>query len=338
MKKKTRNELRKGYMKNYSTYILERYIIIDNDHLKDNEKDKIVNNINEELWYAIQETNMYANGRILPYVIVRRVEKVNEKLRIIVSDTETQHKLEDCDDNIGETIDIDQLSHLIIFKTIEPRKEIQVYNGLLQADAQMIVSPINQIAAAVDIFLDIAMYNSISFLRNKDLDFKKSFSKQKYDYARIKKWDSYFDINEANPPAYWSFAFSVRVDPKTIQFDRYVVLWDMFLRDNYPTLSFTEKPLIAPHQQMEFHIDKNNIQKKYFDGKFWSAYSHNDYLLLRVNKKTVDKKKKDYIGNLFKLKKIRIGAIKILQIDAANREYIRELMKELYISAFKIVV
>ena len=59
----------------------------------------------------------------------------------------------------------------------------------------MIVSPINQIAAAVDIFLDIAMYNSISFLRNKDLDFKKSFSKLKYDYARIKKWDSYFDIN-----------------------------------------------------------------------------------------------------------------------------------------------
>ena len=89
---------------------------------------------------------------------------------------------------------------------------------------------------------------------------------------------------------------------------------------------------------MEYHVDKNNFNKKYLTEKYWAQFPHGDYLVMRINRTIKDQERRMMINNLFGIKKYRIGAVKILPIEKANKDYIRKYMKELYISAFKVVV
>ena len=64
-KDKLRNEQRNGFTRNFSNYTIDRYVIIDNDLMNDTEKDAFIKEVNERLWFAIQETNMLLEDRLL---------------------------------------------------------------------------------------------------------------------------------------------------------------------------------------------------------------------------------------------------------------------------------
>lgn len=338
MSEKLRNEQRNGFMRNFSKFIIERYIIVDDENLDDNEKDLFVSEINEALWTAIQETNMYARNRILPFVVVRRVVEVKDELRIIINDIDSEHSFGSYQNEEHAKINIEQLSHLINFKTISPRRQIQVSDHLIPGNAKMIVSRSNQVAAAVDIFLDIAMFNSIGFLKNLDIERKREFSKIKYKFAKEQNLSSYYKCCENTPPSYWSFAFSARTDSKNIDYFKYVSLWDVFLKTKYPKKAYDKVALIPPYKQMDFHRDKDNFEKIYFTEEYWKQFEHDDYLIIRINREPNDNERKLLITNLFGIPKFHIGAVKVIHTKDYFMPFIYKQMQELYISAFKIVV
>ena len=297
-----------------------------------------VSKINEALWLAIQETNMHARNRILPFVIVRRVVEVNDELRIIINDIDSPRTFDNYENNNRERISIEQLSHLINFKTISPRRQIQVSDHLIPGNAKMIVSHSNQIAAAVDIYLDIAMFNSISFLKELDIEHKREFSELKYRFAKKHNLNSYYRCCEKSPPSYWSFAFSARNDTQNIDYYKYVSLWDMFLKTTYPQKTYNQVPIIPPHKQMEYHKDRDNFEKIYFTQEYWEQYNHDDYLIIRINREPSDNERKLLITNLFGISKFHIGAVKVIPANDYFKQFIYNQMQELYISAYKIVV
>ena len=143
MGRKMRNIFRPATMRNFSNYILERYMLIDDTSSTEEDKDKFVKEINERLWFAIQETNAIVKGRILPFVVVRRVVKDNTKLRIIVNDFDADKDITDYEE-IKE-VEISNLTHLINFKTLPPQRRVMVSDDIIPGNAKMIVDKKDQI-------------------------------------------------------------------------------------------------------------------------------------------------------------------------------------------------
>lgn len=330
------NEFRPGFMRNFSDYVIERYIIIDDDTMTDNEKDKFVLSINEELWRVIQETNILAEGRILPFVRVRRVVDINDELRIIVNDIDSCSSFDDYENECKEKINIDQLSHLINFKTLSPRKQIQVSDRLIPGNAKMIISRADQISAAVDIFLDIAMFNSYSFLHSLKIEQKREFNDYKFKFAKEHSLESYYQTSTNEPPAYWSMAFSARINNKSIDFYKYVRLWEIFIKST--PYSSNENMVIPPYEQLKSYRHISNLPNECFTKSFWEEFDKGDKLFIRINREPNDNEKKLMLTNLFGIPKFRVGAVNVLDIKDYYIHYIYQLMEELYISAFKVVV
>lgn len=331
---KMRNSFRPASMRNFSNYILERYILIDDVTLTDESKDRFVKEINERLWLAIQEANALVKGRVLPFVVVRRVVKDNTKLRIIINDF-------DCEKGVNEyeeikELDIKKLTHLINFKDLPPQRRVMSSDDILQSNARIIVDKKDQVSAAVDIFLDIAMFNSYSYLKEMALEDKKIFSKRKmafYEKTKRANDNIYYLIDENNPPAYFSFAFAARTDYRKIDYNKYIGIWNKFLNDQYATLTNTNMP---PEKQMLYYRDKDNIENKYFSSDFWRNYS-GDYLLLRINRTPDTSERSDEITNYFGIEEMRIGATKLVPLGMYFDAFVKKQLDELYISAFKVV-
>lgn len=334
-----RNEQRAGFMRNFSTYVIDRYIIIDDETLTDNEKDKFVSDINEALWLAIQETNILAENRILPYVRIRRGETIeNNQLRIIINDIDSENSYSDYENTDANKIDIKQLSHLINFKTLSPRKQIQVSDRLIPGNAKMIINHSDQISAAVDIFLDISMFNSIAFFNKMTHEDKFNFSNKKFQFSQDSKLSSYYMCSKENPPAYWSFAFSTRTDNKSIDYYKYVSLWNEFLKKNYPNIRKNDMLVMPPHEQIKLHRDIDNLDTKYLSKEYWDTQQPGEWLLIRINREPNDNERKIALSNMFGISSFHIGAVKLVPINYYHLPFMQQQLKELYISAYKIVV
>lgn len=331
MSKKLRNVIRDANMRNFSQYAIERYIIVEDDG-DDNSKDQFVKNINERLWSCIQDVNILAKGRILPYVIVRRVYRVpNNKLRIVINNVDSTVPFNVLTESI---IDISELSHLINFRTTSPQRKIMVCDDIIPGNAKMVIDKEDQLSAAVDIFLDIAMFNSYSFLNEMPHEEKVMFSNKKYKYFKESGEESYYLFSDANPPSYYSFAFSARNDGKTLDYSKYIDLWEKFIEKQYP-LCVNNIPSII--DQVNCYKDVGNLDKEYFDLDYWKKYE-GDLLLLRINKEPNTNLEKDKILKYFHLTEFNVGETIIVSSNDYFNPLIRKLINELVVSAFKIVL
>ncbi len=333
--RKMRNTFREATMRNFSNYTLERYILIDDTSSDDEEKDKFVKEINERLWMAIQETNAIVGGRVLPFVIVRRVVKDNTKLRIIINDFDSAKTINDFEEL--KEIDIEDITHLINFKTLTPQRRVMVSDQAIPGNAKIIIDKKDQISAAVDIFLDIAMFNSVSYLATMPLKQKQEFSKLKLGfYNRIKDqndYSCYYLIDRKESPSYFSFAFAARIDHKKIDYDNYVNIWNRFLKTEYPDCQNIN---VSPQEQLKFYRDRGNLDNKYFDSTFWEKYK-GDYLLLRINREPRDTDHAESLANNLGINEMHVGVTKLVPTSRYFESFIRRQIDELYISAFKIV-
>lgn len=334
MGRKLRNTFRQATMRNFSNYTLERYILIDDASSTEEEKDKFVREINERLWLAIQETNAIVKGRILPFVVVRRVVKDNTKLRIIINDFDSEKEINEYEE-IRE-IDISNLTHLINFKTLSPQRRVMVSDDIIPGNAKMIVDKKDQISAAIDIFLDIAMFNSFSYLKAMDTKSKQLFSEMKLDFYEMIKssdYNIYYLIDEKKPPTYFSFAFAARTESKKLDFNKYVSIWNKFIRERYANCKNVNMP---PEKQLQLHKDKDNLDNKYFSSDFWKKYS-GDYLLLRLNREPNTSERANEMIEFFGIDEMHIGATKLVSLSEYFETYLKKQIDELYISAFKVV-
>lgn len=331
---KFRNEQRPAFTRNFSRYTIDRYMIIDNDLMNDAEKDTFIREVNERLWYAIQETNMLLEDRLLPFVVVRRVDFVDNRLRIIVNDYDAQRKLTNYVE--AETLDLDTVSHIINFKPLSPQRRIVVSDHFIPGNAKMLIDEHEQVSAAVDIFLDIAMFNSISFLKNLSIEAKKQFSEAKFSFYEKRKLKSFYTVDKQCPPNYFSFAFYARENSTHIDFYRYVWIWKEFISQYFKSGRIENLP---PEVALrDFYVDRGNLDKCYFERKFWESQSKGAKLLLRTNRGPNTNERREIISDYFGIESFFVGAIKLVPLYEYYMPFINTQMRELYISAFKIIV
>ena len=273
----------------------------------------------------------------MPFVKVNLVERESgsQFLRVIVTEMNSNKSFEDI---IGDRVNIDELSHLIIFKTLSPERIVMVSDEFAKGNAKMLIDEKDQIAAAVDIFLDIAMFNSLSFLKNLPNESKKKFSKEKYDFFKSNGDSCYYRYIDSDgvPPAYYSFAFSARTDDKNIDFGKYLYLWDFFIKSKYKKEKNRVPP---PYEQLKQHIDTGNIPKKYLEEKpFWNKIKNGDYLFLKINIEVKTNAEKNQILYYLGFKRYSKKIIKLVPLNEYHNPLLKKWLRQLNISAFKIVV
>lgn len=330
---KMRNTYRKATMRNFSKYTIERYIMIDDDTMTKGEQDEFVKEINEKLWYAIQETNAVAEEVLLPFVIVRRVIRDDTKLRIIINDINSSKRMSDYEET--QEVDINKITHLINFKMESPQRRVLVCDDLIPGNACMIIDKRDQIAAAVDIYLDIAMFNAISFLNSMELSAKKEFNLQKLAFYREQGLESYYEIDEDVAPAYFSFAFAARVNTENLDVYKYMRIWKKFIDSKF---SGNKVVNIKPVEQLSFHRDKDNFEDRYFEDCTWDGLQAGAYLLLRINSMPESNERKEMIKDYFGAEQFHVGITKVMPISEYFKPFLRQQIDELYVSAFKIIV
>lgn len=331
---KLRNEYRPAFTRNFSKYTIDRYVIIDNDLMDDAAKDTFIKEVNERLWYAIQETNMLLDDRLLPFVVVRRMDFVDNRLRIVVNDYDSQRNLINYTE--AEALNLDDVSHIINFKPLSPQRRIIISDRFIPGNAKMLIDEHEQVSAAVDIFLDIAMFNSISFLEKLSIEEKRKFNETKFSFYEKRKLKTFYTVDKQHPPHYFSFAFYAREDATHIDFYRYVWIWREFISQYFKNERIENA--LPEDALQDYYVDKGNLDKCYFDRKFWESQDKGAKLLLRINRGPHTNERREIISDYFGIETFSVGAVKLVPLNEYYMPFVNTQMRELYISAFKIIV
>ncbi len=329
MSKKFRNIIRPAYMRNFTHNTIERYILMEIDDMNDVEKNQFVSKINEKLWKAIQEINLLTQYN-LPYINVRRVENSGEtdKLRIVI-------KPDDYDYQSEPKFVSGKESHIILMKQLSPQRIIQLGNMNGNGQAEILADENSEIVAAVDIFLDIAMFNAFSYLKKFENKERNNFNIIKYNYFIEEKLESYFYINPNNPPSYISLAFSQHLDHDKLDYYSYILCWEDFLNKTFPKEK-NKNP--SPMEQLKRHADYDNIDDLYKTEEYWKKKDKGAYILLRTNKRPNTDERISKLLSYFGAPSYHIGITKVITLQEFHMPFIKKEYEELNVSAFKIVI
>ena len=93
-------------------------------------------------------------------------------------------------------------------------------------------------------------------------------------------------------------------------------------------------------------IEDNNNQSisykilpdKYFDEDYWHTISKGEYLFCRINHDPNENKRRIILTDLFGISEFYVGATKIFPLSQYHIEFFNRELRELNVSAFKIVV
>ena len=323
----------------FSNRVEHRYISLSTKmNINPTVKENLLNitqRVNKNLDIIIQTLLIKIPELQIPFIKVVLGEKLsNNQLRLLVAD----HN-DDVDEKLPEFINIDDLSHLIKFRITPGQKQIILSQENSKANAEMLIDEEYIVCAATDIFLDIALFNSFSFLRDLSKKDKKLFSTLKYRYYLENNCQCYYHYKEflATEPAYFSFAFTARKNKTEIDLDEYMYLWNDFLSKNYATYTDKSEYVI---EQLKYHKSFGQITKN--DSNYEKILRRFDEtgpkLILRINKKPKSKKIRSDIANYFGIPKFHLGTIKIVELKEYYNPRLRRFLECSYVSAFKVVV
>ena len=242
-----------------------RYIIIIDDKMSEEDKDLLIKQINDSLFYIIRDINATLGTRIIPYIQVRKGRESDKKVRMLIGHNDNDFYRNDDEESC---YDMDKESHVIILESFGPQRIVAVSDGMIKGSAKIYVDEKDRAAAAVDIFLDIAMFNSYSFLNAFNISRRQDFSKEKYKYYinHLRNKKSYYRVDDTRGIlSYYSFAFNARSDGNSIDIIEYIDIWDQFMSDSYKNEINT---IPSPSEQLKGHRDYEMIPKKYKSNKF----------------------------------------------------------------------
>lgn len=322
-----KNRARQAFLRNFTSLVERRIIIFENGSVFAREKyQDLINSVNEKLNIIIQEINLKVGERQIPYItLVAKVgSDVSNKARIYVHNNDTDDAFEEAiKDSIAENKD--EISHIVDFLKAEGYKEIVI--SPIECDAEIVISRQYLECAIVDILLDISMFNSYSFLRNLSIEGKKLFSRQKNNFYNEHP-DCFYDCS-SEKDLYYSLAFSARVSKTEIDIDKYVNLWNSFVKQFYPREVHEEIPI---KKQLKYHVDYNELPTNL---PICARNSKKGaYLLLRTNKDRTEAIH-PMLCSFFGIKEYEKGKIKIVPIEDFN--LYKKLLENLDVSAFKVV-
>lgn len=327
MAKKFKNEIRASCLRNFTTKVKTRYIVLDRKKCPIKNINGRIKFINDTTNLIIQNLNIAIPNRQLPYISLGIQSKNNfsKRTRAYVHDDQSSADYEK--DLSSKIVHEEELSHILEILVANGFRKIKISN--LGCNAEIIIDDHLLNAVITDIVLDIIMFNSYSFLKEMTIKEKREFSKQKFEFFANNQLRCIYDY-KSNKSLYYSLAFSARRDDLSFDHEYYISLWDKFINVYYGDKKHIEKSV---KEQLSQHVDKGELPKNVH--RKFSNYPQGAYLLLRTN---TDRTEiiHPQLYNLFGIKEFRKGKIKIVPI--ADFEKYRPLLMNLDVSAFKIVV
>lgn len=342
MSTNNKNVIRKAYMSNFTTKKKHRYILTEKGSQLDTYIQQNLNGINENINAAIQELSIKIHTRQLPYIVIEKMpisfdsiknEDITQndnvrRIRGMIRDINTEKELLK---KVESTFSKDEIkaSHAIEFFAHTTYNELTFSNNSF--DAKILLDENGLKTVFTDIFLDSAMFNSYSFLKNmNDID-KQKFGIKKLEFYKKKNLSCFYrlDNEDEEKLLYYSLAFSCRNSMEDFDYDTYILLWNEFISEYYPNEKHKEKRVA---EQLKQHIDAKQLPND-LESKIMNK-AEGAYLVLRINRdrtSTLHERINNYFGTL----DYQIGAIKIVKIS----EYynIQDMLKNLDVSAYKVV-
>ena len=329
MSKKTRNKIRPtAFLRNFTKNVEHRNVVIESGHALDGRYQEVVDAINIRANTIIQELNSIIYNRQVPYVTLTAITKsVTSESRAFLLESDTP--LDFAKDFVAHVHHKEiTLSHLVDLLIAPGSRDIDESTYSKEILAEIIINQRFFECAMVDILLDIAMFNSYSFLKKMSLEDKQKFSFAKCNYFKSRDLSCFYKY-KSDKELYYSFAFSARCSESKLDVSCYEQLWDDFIKITYPSL--VHKELSIP-EQLKLHVDYGQLPKT-LNRKF-SKYGKGAYLILRTNThRTLNVQ--PFIGAVFGIKDFEVGKIEIASIDKIY-EY-KAMFENLDVSAFKIV-
>lgn len=334
----------KNYLKEYSEDTLTRCILWNKEKsdLGQGFYDSI-SEIQDTLNLIIQELNLKVD-RNIPYMTVNCLKYVTDGTRIFVRD-----KVEFNDENILLTVDgmmdhFTNITHNVDCFQAAGRALIEKtsdYNDTKHFEATILFDEMIRELTIIDILLDIAYFNSYSFLRNMSISEKRAFSKQKSEFFKREGLPTVFDEPCSDDLDYYSLAFSchkpnisnMKHYEYEIDIDRYILIWDKFMKKYY----YDKKHQEISVQEQIMRRQNNHMPYDYYL-KF-DSLQPGVYYILRTEKHDVPQPYIKYVMSLFGIKKksdMSVGYLRIIKAKDFGK-YV-ELYKNAGVSAFKIVV
>lgn len=175
-----KNAERLDYFRNHTTKIKERYILLEKGNSQFKGIDERVSKICESANVFIQELNLRITDRQLPYIRLKTCygDVFNNRVRVFIHNNDTDLFYEkSVQDSVECAV---ELSHILDVLVAHSLKKITISS--LSCDAEIVIDYNLLECAIIDIIIDVAMFNSYSFLKNMSNDEKKQFSKLKYQF------------------------------------------------------------------------------------------------------------------------------------------------------------
>lgn len=322
-----KNKPNQAFLKNFTRKVERRYLKINNANAFNGDLQKIINTINSTVNQIIQELNIKITDRQLPYITLTAQfnADLDEKSRFVIYS-------DDGDYNFEESIKLNtsqigvNISHIIEIMIADGYRNIIISE--LGCDAEFVVAKEFVESAIADVLLDIVMFNSYSFLKELSEQEKHDFSYKKYSYYKNQDLECFYNY-DTSKDLYYSFAFSARCDENKFDVEKYISLWEVFIKNNFQESEHIEESI---SKQLKYHVDYEELPKNLVYR--FKHYEKGAYLIIRINK-DVTEKLHPYINSVFGLQQYKKGKIKIIPIE--EFEKYKELFVNLDVSAFKIV-
>lgn len=326
MSQNSKNKVCKSPMMNFTRDKIYRNIVVESNNNEEVRKD--ISNTIDYVNRVIQEVNLNIMERQISYITAVPVNydyvQKPDDTRIVLRNNENPFVV-----NRHTVEEKNNISHLVEFQLSAEYNQITFSNSIY--DAKIVIDKKYLSAATTDLFLDLVMFNSYSFLREMSIEEKKEFSKQKFDYFKTKKLKCFYTYDKGDELLYYSLAFSARETVNTIDIPKYIALWDDFLRTYYPNEHHIENPLEC---QLKKHVDYGHLPNKKILEKC-ECLPKGTYLFIKVNRKPRNSKNIKPMQAIFGSDPLTLGSWKIISMD--RYEEIKKLTQPLYISAFKLI-
>ena len=331
-----------AFLRQYTRDVLQRSIVIEDKSVAIHyNRDEGLRRITENLNKYIQSLNFMIE-RNIPYLSLTASQSFENAVRMIIR--------ENAQDEDGVLIELEDLRFLDITHLID----LFICEGGFFLDypidsrfnVEVILNSMFTRMMIIDIFLDIAFFNSYSFLKNANNKKKREFSKKKYAYFKQHNLSSCFG-SVTDSLNYYSFAFSCHKNVEkgdliadidnTEDFDldldllKYVDIWNGFMATFFPKYIHHEKSI---KEQINLHTDAKQISPNYYQELF--NYPPGIYIIIRLNSISGSERQKRRLSSIFRGSKLTVGLMKVVTVD--EFEQISDLVEMQVISAFKIVV
>lgn len=326
-----------NFLKEFSDDILKRCILWDRTKcgLGQQFYDSL-SEVQKTLNLIIQELNLKIE-RNIPYIVIDCLEYVNERTRISVRD---QSEFNEQNIMLGVDNQLDNfanITHIIDCFQAAGRALIKRTN-LKHIDTTIYFDKYIRDLTIIDILLDIAFFNSFSFLRELSVSEKKEFSKLKFEFYLNEKMETVFEETKDKDLGYYSFAFSChKTDALSeddykyeIDIEKYISIWDKFINRYYAEKEHKE---ISVEEQIKRR--KNNHMPDNYYHEFDNV-TRGIYYILRTEDKNISPKYIKQVLSLFGKNDMTVAHLTYIKSEDFNK-YV-DVYQHAGISVFKIVV